>query len=41
MHLSDGNANPPMFLEKVREQTGKAVHIAEKGLEINFNATPF
>ena len=41
IHLSDDNSNTLGFKEEVRKTTGKIVHIAEKGLIINFNKTPF
>ena len=37
VHLSDGNSDADMFYNKVTEATGKSVHIAEKGLSIEFN----
>jgi hypothetical protein len=41
IHLSDSNSNAEAFQAAVREATGKTVHIASKGLDINFNKTPF
>ena len=41
IHLSDGNSNAEQFRAGVRAATGKTVHIAEAGLIINFDKTPF
>ena len=41
IHLSDSNSNADQFKKEVQEQTAKTVNIASKGLEINFNKTPF
>jgi phosphoribosyl 1,2-cyclic phosphodiesterase len=41
IHLSDGNSDAKAFQEGIKDATGKRVHIAEPGLEINFNKTPF
>lgn len=42
IHLSNDNSNAEQFHNKVRWQTGKTVHIANKGMVIeNFNRTPF
>jgi phosphoribosyl 1,2-cyclic phosphodiesterase len=41
IHLSDGNSDAKAFQEGIKEATGKRVFIAEPGLEINFNKTPF
>lgn len=41
IHLSDGNANAIEFKQGIQEVTGKTVHIAEKGMTINFNKSPF
>lgn len=41
IHLSDGNSNAPAFVEAVREATGKSIHVAEPGLVLPFNKTPF
>ncbi|MDR0712601.1 MAG: MBL fold metallo-hydrolase [Prevotellaceae bacterium] len=41
IHLSDGNSSAEEFKQGIRQATGKTVHIAEKGLNINFNKTPF
>lgn len=41
IHLSDGNSNAKNFKSKVESQTAKSVYIAEKGLELSFDRTPF
>ena len=41
LHLSEGNSDAAEFREGIRKETGKNVHIAEAGLVINFNKTPF
>lgn len=41
IHLSPGNSNASEFKSVVEKETGKAVHIAEKGMNIEFNKTPF
>ncbi|MFK8281669.1 MBL fold metallo-hydrolase [Capnocytophaga cynodegmi] len=41
IHLSDKNSNEEMFIQKTKEAIGKRVFIADKGLEINLNKTPF
>lgn len=41
IHLSDGNSNETEFKEKVRNATGCNVHIADKGMIINFDKVPF
>lgn len=41
IHLSDSNSNAKEFKQKVTDATSKLVHIAEKGLTINFDRTPF
>lgn len=41
IHLSDGNSNAEEFQKDIHLATGKAVHIADRGLKINFNKTPF
>lgn len=41
IHLSNENSNEEMFIKNVQEATGKRVFIADKGLEINLNKTPF
>lgn len=41
IHLSDSNSDAARFKQEVQEVTGKTVHIAEAGLTIPFNKTPF
>ena len=41
IHLSEGNSNANEFKQGIIEATGKTVHIAEKGMTINFNKSPF
>lgn len=41
IHLSDSNSNEKQFVNEVYELTGKNVTAAVKGLEIEFNKTPF
>lgn len=41
IHLSDGNSNADEFRRDIYQATGKTVHIAEKGLEITLEKTPF
>lgn len=41
IHLSDGNSNAQEFKTGVENETGKTVFIAEKGMKIPFNKTPF
>ena len=41
IHLSDGNSNAEEFKRDIHRATGKTVHVADKGLKIKFNKTPF
>ncbi len=41
LHLSDSNSNAEQFKKEVSALTCKNVTVAEKGLEINFNTTPY
>lgn len=41
IHLSNGNSNALEFKQGIHEATGKTVHIADKGMILNFNKTPF
>ncbi|RUT68649.1 MBL fold metallo-hydrolase [Flavobacterium cupreum] len=41
IHLSDSNSNEKQFVKEVTELTGKNVTAAVKGLQIDFNKTPF
>ena len=41
LHLSDRNSNASEFIEDIIKATGKNVFVADKGLNIEFNKTPF
>lgn len=41
IHLSVGNSDAEAFRNGIAEATGKTVHVAERGMTINFNKTPF
>jgi phosphoribosyl 1,2-cyclic phosphodiesterase len=41
IHLSNGNSNAAEFQQGVRRATGKNVHVADKGMCLRFNKTPF
>ncbi|TXK78715.1 MBL fold metallo-hydrolase [Mesonia sp. K4-1] len=41
IHLSDSNSNEKQFKNEVFKATGKNVTVADNGLEIEFNKTPF
>lgn len=41
IHLSDGNSNAEEFKRGIQDATGKQVHIADQGIKISFNKTPF
>jgi phosphoribosyl 1,2-cyclic phosphodiesterase len=41
IHLSDGNSNAVEFQQRIHKATGKTVHIADKGMTLRFNKTPF
>lgn len=41
IHLSDGNSNASEFRQGIMEATGKTIHIAESGMTLNFNKSPF
>jgi phosphoribosyl 1,2-cyclic phosphodiesterase len=41
IHLSSGNSHAQEFKDGIRKATGKTVHIAEPGLELLLNKTPF
>jgi phosphoribosyl 1,2-cyclic phosphodiesterase len=41
IHLSDGNSDARAFVEGIRAATGKRVCVAEPGLVLPFNKTPF
>jgi phosphoribosyl 1,2-cyclic phosphodiesterase len=41
IHLSDSNSNALDFQQGIQDATGKAIHIATKGMILKFNKTPF
>jgi phosphoribosyl 1,2-cyclic phosphodiesterase len=41
IHLSNDNSNALDFQEGIRNATGKTTHVADKGVVIDFNKTPF
>ena len=41
IHLSPSNSNAREFLTGIKELTGKTVHIADKGMVLDFDKTPF
>lgn len=41
IHLSDGNSNAEEFRNDIHKATGKTVWVADKGMSIKFNKTPF
>jgi phosphoribosyl 1,2-cyclic phosphodiesterase len=41
IHLSEENAEPESFRQRVERATGKRVYVAQPGLTIEFNKTPF
>lgn len=41
LHLSDGNSDAKAFKKDIEDLTMRTVHIADKGLCINFDKTPF
>jgi phosphoribosyl 1,2-cyclic phosphodiesterase len=41
IHLSDSNSDEKLFYDEIKKATGKNVHIADAGLEINLDKTPF
>ena len=41
IHLSDSNSNAAEFQKEIHEATGKTVHVANKGVILKFNKTPF
>lgn len=41
VHLSDSNSNASGFKKQTENVTGKTVHIADRGLIINIDKTPF
>lgn len=41
IHLSDSNSNEERFKNEVMELTGKTVTVAQNGMKLNFNKSPF
>lgn len=41
IHLSPGNSNAEQFKKHIENATGKTVYIADKGVNIKFNKSPF
>jgi len=41
IHLSDGNSNAAEFRDGIAAATGKTVSVADKGMVLQFNKTPF
>jgi phosphoribosyl 1,2-cyclic phosphodiesterase len=41
IHLSSANSNAVEFKKVIQDATGKTVHIANKGMTLQFNKTPF
>lgn len=41
IHLSDGNSDEKLFKDEVTKATGKTVTVADNGLQMNLNKTPF
>ena len=41
LHLSDGNSDAKAFKKDIEDLTRRTVHVADKGLCINFDKTPF
>lgn len=41
IHLSDSNSNEAQFREEIRSETGKTVIVADSGMDIEFNKTPW
>lgn len=41
LHLSDGNSDENRFIKEVRELTGKAVFVADKGRTFSLSINPF
>jgi len=39
LHLSMGNSNQRLFTNEIRELTGKQIHVAEQGMQIELNKT--
>jgi phosphoribosyl 1,2-cyclic phosphodiesterase len=41
LHLSDSNSHAHRFIQETKELTGKAVYVADSGLEIDLSLEPF
>jgi len=41
LHLSDGNSDEQLFINEIKKLTGKNIHAAKAGIEIDFNKNPF
>jgi phosphoribosyl 1,2-cyclic phosphodiesterase len=41
IHLSDSNSDEKLFYDEIKKATGKNIHIADSGMEINLDITPF
>jgi phosphoribosyl 1,2-cyclic phosphodiesterase len=41
IHLSTGNSDAKLFKETIESLTGKTTHVADSGIEIGFNKSPF
>lgn len=41
IHLSNGNSDAEQFKQRVTKETGKTVHVADVGMKIQLNKTPF
>jgi len=41
IHLSNGNSNACEFQKGIHKATGKTVHVADRGMTLSFNKTPF
>lgn len=41
IHLSDRNSHAEEFRQTIYRSTGKAVYVADKGMKLNFNKSPF
>lgn len=41
IHLSDGNSHAENFIKDIEKLTGKTVHVADKGMEINLSRHAF
>ncbi len=41
IHLSNGNSDERLFARKMQQATNKTVHVADAGMELDFNEYPF